>query len=348
MSYKTISSALTVSAGGAARNLSFAALHRGVVVIAAGAALLAAPARADIVLPVAMGGGTFHGFSDDTGASIDTECGDSFFPLGTAPCAGPVTYSGGPLGDGIHTTGDATGTATISGASGSTGPMATAHLDSSGGDTIDGNKITGQGAHSVTAKLSYYVTVVPLSATPVPAPDIPLTFTDSGSLSGESSAGLSVDGTAHTAIFAFAGHLLMGGLNSSVFDQIDDNAEGGSISKSYSNSYTLFFDLSEGDTIAEVDLSTECELQAQSAGFTSGSCTASADPFIGFDQTAFNTMMGANSFTLGDFFEILVSPGLEASAATGIPEPESLTLFATAAGYAVARVRRRAKQGFSI
>jgi len=310
--------------------------------ISAGAVLLAAPADASIVLPLSTSGVTFTGFFDisgDHGVNISADCSDTFFGSGSAVCTGPVFYSGGPLGVGLHTTGSASGLGTISGGA---APTVKTTLSLSGGDTIDGTPITGAGASSVKTQLTYYVQVVPLGTPPSPTSKIPLAFTDAGSVTGFASSTFSVGGEAGTSVNAFVGNIIVDGTRGTVGDFASDFAEANSISKSYAKTHSVVFDFSEGDTVAEVDLFASCSMGSDVAGFGFGNCDASADPFIGFDQTAFDALKGAGTFPLSDFFAIVVSPGLEGGGSPSVPEPGSLALLAAASLLVMGRAGRRA------
>ena len=329
--------------------LTTATVRSGLLAVTAGAALLAAPAGASVVLPLSISGVTFSGFFDisgDHGVNISADCSDTFFGSGSAVCTGPVFYSGGPLGDGLHTTGSATGLGTISGGA---APRVQTTLSVSGGDTIDGTPITGAGSHGVQTQLTYYVQVVPLGTPPSPTSKIPLTFTDAGSVTGFASSTDFIGGEASTEISTFNGNLVVDGASSSAFDSADDSADGSSISASYGKSHSVVFDFSEGDPVAEVDLFASCSFASELAGFGFGDCTSTADPFIGFDQTAFDALKGPNTFPLSDFFAIVVSPGLEGGGGPSVPEPGSLVLLAAASlllmGRAGLRAARRRSTG---
>lgn len=70
-------------------------------------------------------------------------------------------------------------------------------------------------------------------------------------------------------------------------------------------------------------LASACEAVPVGPG-TPVQCSARADPTIEFDQARFDELMGADTFSLADNFQMLYSPGLED---TAIPIPPSVWLF---------------------
>ena len=117
------------------------------------------------------------------------------------------------------------------------------------------------------------------------------------------------------------------------------NLVGGALSQSYGSNHSVVFDFSEGDAVAKVDLFASCHFGSQIAGHGTVNCDASADPFFGFDQAAFDLEMGSHTFNLSDFFRIEVSPGLEP--AQGVPEPSVWWLMIAGFGVVGAATRRR-------
>ena len=307
--------------------------------VALGAALIAAPAQATLVLPLPTGGVEFHGFNKivgSIGVSIDASCGDTFFGSGMAICTGPVFYAGGELGPGIHVTGTAAGVGLVTGDP-VTGPRVESQLDVTGGDEFG-----GAGRNRVTTQLTYYATVVPLGHVPTSGLKIPLTFKDSGSVDASAPSIWSVGAFARTFVNAFDGSILVDGVTSGVSDGVDKQVDGGVISQSYANEHTLLFDFSQGDTVAQVDLSAECQFASLFAGHGEVHCTAIADPVFSFDQAAFDAQMGDKTFKLADFFAIEVSPGLDPVA--GVPEPAAWALMIVGVfgvGAAMRGTRRR-------
>jgi hypothetical protein len=299
--------------------------------IALGGALVAAPAVADIVLPLSIGDVTFAGFQDSSANPLSAGCSSTFAALGSASCNGSVVYGGGPLGPGLHVTGATSGNGTTLGGA---NPTATASLDVSGGDAF-----SGVGLASVTTQLQYYVTVVPLGELATHGLRIPLDYFDAGSIGGVASSTILIRGDAKTRLHAFEGSLVIDGSDSSINHEVENSVTGGLLTGSYGGSHSVLFDFSEGDTVAEVDLRASCVFSSQAVGFGTANCQASADPFFGFDQAAFDAEMGANTFTLSDFFQIEVSPGLAPGA--GVPEPTGWALMIVGSGLAGAAARRR-------
>jgi hypothetical protein len=301
---------------------------------AVGAALLAAPAQAATVLPLSIGGVTFSNFRGaDPPRHIDAGCNGAFFALGSASCRGDVFYANGPLGPGIHVTGAVLGTGTTTAGPEGANPIATAALTMDGGD-----EFSGAGGGTVTTQLQYYVAIVPLGPIPTTGLKIPLIFVDAGSITGAGSSKDEVEGEAETQVHKFNGNILFDGFGGSIGDQVIDG-ETGSLSRSYAMTHSAVFDFSEGDAVAEVDLLASCGYLSLSAGFGSANCNASADPFFGFDQAAFDARMGSHTFNLSDAFRIEVSPGLEPP--VGVPEPAAWTLMVAGFGLAGVTLRRR-------
>jgi hypothetical protein len=301
---------------------------------ALGAALLGAPAQAATILPLSIGGVTFSNFrAADPPRHIDAECNGAFFALGSASCHGDIFFAGGPLGPGIHVTGSVLGTGTtVAGADGAN-PTATAALTMGGGDAFGGS-----GGATVTTRLQYYVAILPLGELATAGLRIPLIFNDAGSITGDSSSTNEVEGEAETQVEPFIGDLLIDGHADSIGDQVIDG-ETGLMSRSYSMTHSVVFDYGDGDSVAGVRLIASCSYLSLTAGFGTANCQASADPFFGFDQAAFDARMGSHTFNLADAFRIEISPGLEA--ATGVPEPATWALMIAGFGLAGAMVRRR-------
>ena len=69
----------------------------------------------------------------------------------------------------------------------------------------------------------------------------------------------------------------------------------------------------------------------------SGDCTASLDPVLSFDQSAFDTQWGAASFSLEDYYTIQVSANL-----VPVPEPQTYALLLIGAALLGWRVQRKA------
>lgn len=95
------------------------------------------------------------------------------------------------------------------------------------------------------------------------------------------------------------------------------------------------------DSVYTVDISSSCEswvapIGGQSAGASAG-CTAWVDPSFAFDQVAFDQQMGANTYRLDDYYQIIFSPN--------VPVPEANTYVLMLAGLVwvgwIARRRNR-------
>lgn len=293
-------------------------------------AALAAPAAA-ATLPPTSGSITFEEFQDAGGHFI-TSCDKTLAGVGSSNCSGLSVYTGGPLGDGFHVSAHKSGTGAITSPLGA--PTATTTLDMSGGDGI-----SGAGLGEVNTRLEYYVTVLPLGALGTSGLKIPLTFADAGSIRG-TGANAELIGEADTALTGFTGDIVVDGHLSSFDDGLDDTVDGGTLNESYAVTHHVVFDFGEGDAVAKVTLAAICSAGALTASGMSASCTASADPFVGFDQAAFDAAMGGKTFNLSDAFRIVLSPGLEETGG-GVPEPAQWMLMIAGFGLAGAALRRR-------
>jgi hypothetical protein len=299
-----------------------------------GLVLLAAPAQAATELPTATGSATFGHFEDSAGHLFDAGCSRSFSGLGSANCTGSAAYSGGPLGDDVHVTGSYHGTGATTAGPGGSSPTAIANLTFSGGDAN-----SGPGLAAVTTQLEYYITVLPLGTLPTAGLKIPLIFTDAGFIDGGASSTVLIGGEADTRLRALVGDLTIDGSSSSLHEGVSGSIVGGPLPGSYGSPHSVEFDFGAGDAVAKVDLFATCHFASVLAGPATGHCAASADPFFGFDQAAFDLKMGSHTFNLGDFFRIEVSPGLEP--AHGVPEPAVWWLMIAGFGLAGAAMRRR-------
>lgn len=305
-------------------------------------ALLAGPVAAGPI-PLPSGGATFTGFQvvsgPGSGVSIDAGCTKVFNPIGSSSCNGQVFYANGPLGPGLHVTGSADGAGTVSGGSAGNAPVVTSHLVVSGGDDTSGAK-----GNRVNTVASYFVSMVQIATPPTPTTTVPLSFTDAGSVTGFTTSNERVGGEASTGLHSFSGTLRVdGGSSSAFFDGVVAFSFDGSMSKSYGKTHSVDFVLAS-DPVAEIDLLTECTFNSQDVGFGSGLCNATADPVVGFDQAAFDALMGVNTFHLEDFFRIDISPGFGAEPPSpSVPEPGMLALVVT--GLAALRRRTYRREG---
>jgi hypothetical protein len=294
-------------------------------------AALAAPALGASP-PDAAGSIKFFDFFTDQGV-LQTGCDKVLHGADAAKCSGFAVYTGGPKGDGLHVNGTKSGDGSVGAGS---APTATANLSASGGDGISGAGISG-----VTTRIDYYVTILPLGTTPTAGLRIPLTFKDAGSIDGTDNSNAMIGGEAETRLRALTGDLEVDGFLSSFDDQTSDTVEGGpDLKGSYAETHHVIFNYDEGDVAAKVSLLASCSFGALKADFAIGHCSASADPFVGFDQGAFDALMGAKTFNLSGAFQIAISPGLQAPA--GVPEPAGWALTLAGLGALGAALRRRA------
>jgi hypothetical protein len=297
---------------------------------AVAALLIAGPASAIVVIPPATSSATFGGFREPAPVGA-LHCDKTFAGAGTATCSGPTFYAGGPKGPFVHVFGSDTGLATITGGS---SPTVRSNVFISGGD-----EIAGAGQARVETTLDYYFAVFGITTPPTTVSEIPLTFTDSGSITSSVSPNYGVSGSISTVLNSFTGGVTVGG---SVF--LDDFQFGGvdfgPLTKSYGGSHEVDFHFGGKFPIAHVNLDADCDVVDEALGDGAGSCTAIADPHVGFDQGAFDKLMGAKTFNLADYYEIVTSSGL---AGGGVPEPASWALMIAGFGLAGAALRRRAK-----
>jgi hypothetical protein len=304
-------------------------IRAGLVALAAVSLLRAAPAEAGLFIPPPPTGSvTFGGFHDASGAYVDAICNRTFTPTGGRVCTGPV------LGNNNVVTGLASGSGTVSGGAAGNAPVVTTHLAVSGGAV----GIGGAGGNIVETVARYFVWLGVIAPPPAPTTTVPLIFTDDGSVTGAATSNEFVSGEASTSVFGRNGTL-----NGAFFDHVATSALGGPMSATYGNSHSVGFVLAndpDDDPVAQIDLDTVCIFQSHIVAFGTGQCDATADPFVGFDQTAFDTLMGANTYFLADFFEIIISPGFEPETPPAVPEPGTLALLAT--GIAALGALRRA------
>jgi hypothetical protein len=306
---------------------------RSVLGLAACAALATPVAAA--TLPPAQSSIQFKDFEDSNGNPI-TSCDKTLPGLGGSSCSGLQVFTGGPQGDGEHVAATVSGSATITNPGG--GPTVTTKLSASGGSGDPTNPF-GAGAASDSATLDYYVTVLPLGALATTGLRIPLIFTDAGSLKGSASTNGIIGGDAQTFVRALTGELDVDGGRTSFDDDASDTVEEGLLSASYGQDHHLIFDFGEGDVVARVTLTASCFYGSIRVGTVTADCSASADPFVSFDQAAFDSQMGDKTFNLSDAFQIVMSPGLEPTG--GVPEPASWALMIAGFGLTGAILRRR-------
>jgi hypothetical protein len=100
------------------------------------------------------------------------------------------------------------------------------------------------------------------------------------------------------------------------------------------------FAFEEGPPIAQVQLNALCGGAVGRGG--SLSCTALADPFVGFDQAAFDALEGPNTFLLSDFFTLMLSDGVTIGPSAA-PEPPVLSLLVLGLLIGVLRLRQRTR-----
>jgi hypothetical protein len=293
---------------------------------AAACAALSAPAWAGADLPAAQGSITFSGFENPDG-SPNHGCDRVTAGAGAAPCTGtvPFTDANGELQVLAHHSGQGSIT-------GGTAPSVQSKLAADGG-----NDLFGLGVPKETTQLTYFVTVEPLTALGPAGLLIPLTFDDAGFISGSVDAKGELTAQASTQVTLSSGRLIVDGQFGSFFDQAHDTVDASSLDEGYSNAHQVVFDFRNNlVTVAQVSLKASCGLS--SSGLATGNCLAFADPFVGFDQGAFDTLIGPNTFDLSDAFRIVTSSGLDPE---GVPEPASWALMIAGIGLTGAMLRGR-------
>jgi hypothetical protein len=179
----------------------------------------------------------------------------------------------------------------------------------------------GGGTGDAHAEFTYYVGMGIIATPPFLPAGIPVTFTANGGVFGSAGPFSAVGGEASTVVGEFQGDV-SGFINAGVDET---SAIGGSISAPYSQSAQFMFDFEEGPPIAQVQLDALC---GGAVGHPGGSlsCTALADPFVGFDQAAFDTLAGPSSFPLANYFALVLSDGVTIGPSAA-PEPPVLSLL---------------------
>jgi len=289
------------------------------------------PAIAQSGLPSAVGGATFTGFRDTTTGRLDASCAATFSPYGSATCNGQVFYAGGNAGPGFHVTGSSLGIGVAFADPATDGaPTAKTTLDLSGGDATSGG-----GSATVATTLTYYFGLTSIGTPPSLTTAVPVDVTSLGSVTGAAPSIWSGYGYANTTIGKYSGEITGGGTDLVV---VNSAPSGGTFQDSYFNTHTVLLGFNDlQPPVVEIDLSTECQLSADAVGNASGTCTATADPVVGFDQAAFDAAMGPSTYKLSDYWQINLSSNLPAA----VPLPNPLLLLGMGFGVLMLGYGRR-------
>lgn len=196
--------------------------------------------------------------------------------------------------------------------------------------------------------LLYFMDIVATAPAPVVTDTIPITFSASGSVSinGDAYSGSS-SGTAYASVgspfpsspLAFptdAFSVSLSGLGSASFD----------------NSVTLDLQLPHTNEYYHVNVGAGCQARATKPGApdapvesSSTACNAFVDPSFSFNQSAFDSLMGANTFNLADYYKIELSDNLAPPPPpplSNVPEPPGIVLMSL--GLGLLYLRRRLGQ----
>ena len=122
-------------------------------------------------------------------------------------------------------------------------------------------------------------------------------------------------------------------VDETAYDPVDQEYQGGGFD--FTRSLNLFPDYTYG-----VVLSAGCSMWVGPVGqdaAASARCAAQVDPFLGFDQAAFDAVMGADTFVLNDYYRFVVSENV-------VPVPPAVWLFGSGllGLIGIARYRARA------
>lgn len=189
------------------------------------------------------------------------------------------------------------------------------------------------------ASTQYFFEIQPIGTVPGTAPALlPVLF----SAHGEGSSWRSGYGTSRSQGFA---NLVGNGLSypdgySDFYLEVDDEIAydpideeslvGGFDTTKFLNLYT--------NSTYQVVISAACSTWAGPVGQSAAAsvnCFAQVDPFISFDQAAFDAQMGADTFRLDDYYAFVYSENLP------IPEPESYAMMLAGLGLVGFAARRR-------
>lgn len=191
------------------------------------------------------------------------------------------------------------------------------------------------------ASTAYFFEIQPIGTAPATPPaSLPVLFSAHGEGYGHR-VGYGVSrsvGMAHLfgdpldyddALFAFDVQVV----DEIAYDPVDEESLGGAFDG------IKFLNLFPNYTYGVV-ISAGCETWVGPVGqdaAASADCRARVDPFLGFDQAAFDALMGANTFRLDDYYGFVYSANLT----TATPEPATCALTLVGLGLMGVAARRR-------
>lgn len=205
--------------------------------------------------------------------------------------------------------------------------LTTPQLAAAAGSTVSGYRSQDNALANAGATMTYYMTIDTLGQAPVEVSSLPVLFSAQGSATvsggtytnqtssrGTASVSLS-DWTAGGPLVSHSLSLL--GIGSASFDHTD----------------ALDLLIPPLGLYYTVQMSANCQARTNlpntGGDIVSGStfCSANVDPLFEFDQTAFDELMGPNTFALADYFAISLSENLVGLPMNGVPVVSSIALL---------------------
>jgi hypothetical protein len=199
---------------------------------------------------------------------------------------------------------------------------------------VNGNaEATGGGSASFSGSVVYSFQIQPLKAAPARPDWVPVLFSAHGE-GYATDSGLDKDGNLTGSAAAEGSAYLRGALGPSQqgfqFGFVSTHTGG------FDNTISVQIPVNYfGDTFEQaVAISADCS--AISFGFSGSfaTCGAAVDPFLGFDQPAFDAIMGNNTFQLNEHYKFVVSENV-------VPIPPAVWLFGSGLLGLISVARRR-------